>query len=110
MGHYERMVFKPSNSFINSVGIRLGAGYSIIWTADGGMNYSFNVFTFTGCKTNHLEIGAGVLYAPWTSTKEYEIFPSFNLSYRHHKPGGPLILRTGIGWPEAAHISVGYYF
>ena len=110
MGHYERAFIHHTNSFVNSVGIRLGTGYSTVWTEDGGINYSTNVFTILGRGINHLEIGAGLLLAPWTATREHNLFPSFNLDYRYHKPSGSLILRTGIGWPEAVHLSIGYCF
>jgi len=110
MGHYERAIIHHPNTFGNSIGIRLGAGYSTVWTDGGGINYSTNVFTILGREINHLEIGAGLLLAPWTLTKKYNLFPSFNLDYRYHKPSGSLILRTGIGWPEAVHLSIGYCF
>ena len=110
MGHYERIIIQHSNSFVNSLGIRLGTGYSTVWTEGGGMNYSTNAFTILGRKIHHIEIGAGLLLAPWTSTEEYQLFPSFNLDYRYYKPSGSFILRTGIGWPEAVHLSLGFCF
>lgn len=110
IGNYEGVIFQPSNSIFSAVGIRIAAGYSIIWTSEGGMNYATNIFTLIGRKTNQLEIAAGVLLAPWTSNNEHELFPSFNLSYRFHKPGRPFIFRTGVGWPEAVHFSFGFDF
>jgi hypothetical protein len=110
MANYERQIFQPPKSFISSVGLKISAAYSFIWTSESGTNYSSNFFALIGRNTNHLELGAGILFAPWTSNNKYEIFPCFNLSYRYHKSNKPITFRVGLGWPEAAHLSIGFSF
>ena len=110
MASYERSILQPPKSFISSIGLKISAAYSFVWTAESGMNYSSNFFALLGRNSNLLELGAGILYAPWTSNENYELFPCFNLSYRYHNSHKPFIFRAGLGWPEAAHLSIGFSF
>jgi hypothetical protein len=133
MGQYERVIIHNSTSFLNSVGIRLGIGSLKEWYGGSALNGSTDLYTSFGKKTNHLEIGAGVIYTPVASVRDFDlkpnpILPSFTLSYRYQRPlakrishFGSLgwtsidldtfVLRAGVGWPfEWLHLSLGYCF
>jgi len=105
LGSYERAIINPKKSIFSTMGIRISAGYAKVWSSSKGGNFASDIYTLIGRRNNYLDIGIGLLLAPWTSSNKYELFPSFNLSYRHQKADKPYVFRAGIGWPEAPSAS-----
>ena len=107
-GNYERMIFYPIDSKIQSVGFRLGAGPGVSVFVSY-MQYISALTVLTGKGNNHFEFGAG---ADFIKEKYYDwqIVPIVNLGYRFQKPGGDYVFRTGTGFPELLYLSLGFCF
>jgi hypothetical protein len=118
-GQYERVIIKRSTFLFNAVGINLGMGFIREWEQykNGvGTTGSANIFTYFGKKAAHLDISAGLVYTFPESVREFgserpeSLYPSFTLSFRYQQPLGAFFLRSGIGFPDMIHLSLGYCF
>ena len=109
LGNYERALYQPSEKFLASIGVRVGVGRWVVW-GDIGNHYIATFQVFSGKAKSHLEIGIGAVAnaVPIHSTRILR--PAGNLGYRFQKPGGVLLLRIGIGFPEALYLSLGLCF
>jgi hypothetical protein len=107
--NYERMILNYSEKRNYSLWVRGGAGYWV-WWEDSGLDYLATLGILTGRNKSHFEGSLGVVYASWFDSGSRTFLPSGTLGYRYQKPGVPLILRVGGGWPEAAYVGVGYCF
>jgi hypothetical protein len=112
--NYERMLFRIPGSFFQSFWLRAGAGPWVAW-GNKGSNYVSTLSVLMGRQGAHLEIGSGVVFTYNSYIDEFH--PIVNdrhlagfFGFRHQKPGGNFILRTGIGWPEGIYLSLGYCF
>lgn len=106
--------------------IKIGTGFNQAIFAANSQHILAGVTYLTGRKRkNHLEINTGGIFMfdhqDYKSDQNYKIegqgiidYLHLNLAaylgYRYQKPGGHLIFRYGIGYPEITAISFGYAF
>lgn len=110
MGNYEIMFTQRPSSFFKTSGVRVGGGLMAFWESSGW--FAMATYTsLTGKGNNHLEVGLGAMYAEYTDEEaESFVLPAGNVGYRFQKPRGRFIFRTGVGFPEAIYISLGFSF
>jgi hypothetical protein len=109
MGNYERALYQPYDKFLTSIGVRIGVGRWVVW-GDIGNHYIATLQVLSGKAKSHLEIGAGAVAGAVNVHAIRKIRPAGNLGYRFQKPGGVVLLRAGIGFPEALYLSLGLCF
>jgi hypothetical protein len=114
LGNYERMIIMFPDSFFQSFWLRVGAGPWVWWT-DKGINYVSTLSVLMGRRSAHLEVGSGVLFSYNSTEKRFnplinDRHLAGNLGFRFQKPGGKLVLRAGLGWPEFMYLSLGVCF
>lgn len=107
-GNFEWVIFHPYKSIFSAVGIRISGGCSFVWYWSRDAICYASIYTLIGRKNNYLDIGTGLFLGG--PSRDDELFPSFNLNYRHRMTRKPFIIRLGIGWPEVAHLSFGVCF
>lgn len=107
---YERIVINPDNSLNASLWFKLdvGAVYS-------GKLFSYYGAGFTlltsGKENNHVEFNGGLSYFDEiVSNNDDTALPNFAVGYRYQRPGGELVFRTGLGFPDGLYASFGYAF
>ena len=132
--YYERMLKQNMwNRGISSFA-KVGIGTAAHW--EGHSEYFLGQYgMLTGREKNHFEASIGFVYfyrgdmysgSRTTSTTininedgTYNIIEektsvsalsllSGSIGYRYQKPKGHLVFRTGIGWPEAVYVSLGF--
>lgn len=125
-GNYERMIAEPAKGFITSYWVRVGYGGWYNWE-DSGPLFVIGLSGLTGVKKSHAEFNIGFTTSydpdsydigvsnanysgePKPSKSEYrQNLPAASLGYRFQKPNGHFIFRTGIGYPEALYVSLGF--
>lgn len=109
MANYERMILNYSEKRNYSLWFRGGAGFWE-WWEETGVNGMASLCMVTGRKKSHFEGSLGVVYSSWFASGSKTFLPAGTLGYRYQKPEGHLMFRTGVGWPEAAYVGVGYCF
>ncbi len=107
-GSIEQDIKYAPEKYFNTMSIRIGGGY---WSSWG--NEAYNIFgtlnMLSGKDKNHFELGFGIAYSPGYD-ETYGFLPAANVGYRYQKPDGWLLLRAGVGVPEALYVSVGVRF
>mgnify|MGYP006285113131 FL=1 len=100
---------------------------STIWFSVGtGVHLVFYPFyttgslkLLTGKKNNHFELDVGgtalFMFSYYEDEDEPDLWqtlylPHINFGYRYQKPGGKIVLRTGLGFPEFAYLGIGLAF
>jgi len=109
IGNYEIMLVERPDKVFKTRGLRVGFGAWELWE-DFGWTSLVSYTCFTGAGNRHLELGIGATYMEFLSTNGFFVFPATNIGYRYQKPGGRLIFRTGLGFPEILYASLGYRF
>lgn len=125
---YERMIIAKNNRFCNSLWLKAGAGLYSSW-GYGGPCFSLRGTYLSGLRNSHFEASLGILaiydkvghpinvsnaryFGEPVPTKLDDTWfvPSGSIGYRHQKPNGHFIFRTGAGFPETAYLSLGFCF
>jgi len=108
--NYERQIIHSVKYALSSINIRLGFGLYGDLTGSENMFLLSSSFIF-GQGSGHFETGLGAAYlfdiVRMNYDKKTDIIPSINAGYRFQKKTGQFVFRTGIGWPECIHISLG---
>jgi hypothetical protein len=128
-GNFEVKIASNSRVIAHYIGGKASVGYweSMIAT---GQQIGLGITTLSGKKANHLEVYAGITSI--FDTDQYRrhldypdnfpnqqpvyfknyvfIWPSISLGYRYQKPQKPFLFRTGLGYPDAVYVSLGYSF
>lgn len=126
--NYERYLATSGRNDNLNFYARGAIGVWALW-ADSGPSYLLGLNSIWSRYNNHLEamVGAvamfdrsgyriGVSNAKYASPGYteptrlgYTLFtPAAGVGYRFQRPGGSFIFRTGVGWPEALYLSVGF--
>jgi hypothetical protein len=132
--HYEHLLLGPSNFHtrrydIKTIWINAGFGEWSLPEDDRSILLMAGISCLTGLYNHHFEIDLGILSFYRKSAYEgaltgsnlfneikpsksdyRELYPSVTLGYRFQKPEGPLIFRTGIGFPDVLSVSLGISF
>ena len=105
---YERLfqgkVFGSRNSTI----VDFGVGGASHWEGVSPFIISrFGILTGSGRRHFEAKVGACFFFA---GDMQNMLLPSGSIGYRKQKPGGHFIFRTGIGFPDALYVSLGFSF
>jgi hypothetical protein len=107
-GNVEQEIKYNPDKFFNTMSLRIGGGY---WSSWG--NEAYNIFGtlnwLSGIDKHHMEMGVGIAYSPGYDDS-FGFLPAAQIGYRYQKPEGLLLLRAGIGVPEAMYLSLGICF
>lgn len=104
-GFYERTLSYNGNLRTFA---KVGVGGYALWGI-GGIYGMGHLGLLTGPNNNHLELSAG--YNRFFTGDLQGDYPlSGTLGYRFQKPEGLLIFRTGISFPEAVYLGLGFSF
>ncbi len=128
-GNFEVKLSSKPRTMAHYIGLKTSVGYweSMLST---GQQVGLGLATLSGKKANHLEVYAGITSI--LDTEQYQrhldypdnfpnqqpvyfknyvyFWPAFSLGYRYQKPQKPIIFRTGLGYPDAVYVSLGYSF
>lgn len=104
--YYEK---KVTQNTMASTFIKTGIGGYALW-GEGGYYALAQYGILAGSKNNHLELAAGINYFINGDLKGQKYPFSGTLGYRFHKPDGNFIFRTGVSWPEAVYVGLGFSF
>jgi hypothetical protein len=109
--NYERQLIHLINYAVSSINIRLGYGvYGDLAGSEKMFLLSSN-FIF-GQGSNHFETDLGAAYlfkiVRMNSENGNGVIPLINAGYRFQKRNGHFVFRTGIGWPDCIHLSLGF--
>jgi hypothetical protein len=111
------------------IGLKSSGGQWESMTATG-QQFGLGFAILSGKKTHHLEwyIGTTAIFDTEVYHRHQDnpdnfpnqqpvyfknyiyIWPATSLAYRYQKPKKPFLLRTGIGYPDAVFLSLGYSF
>lgn len=104
--NYERILTQHFDKFITATFAKVGYGAYTGWGGDG--QYLFLQYgILTGKKAHHFETSVGPNF---TVGGDSTLPVAFGFGYRHHKPGKPFMIRTGIGFPETIYFGMGLSF
>ncbi|GAA5038049.1 hypothetical protein GCM10011506_35430 [Marivirga lumbricoides] len=125
---YERRLLKTNSAFINSLWAKVGGGYWVEFSS-GGPHAMAGITALSGTGNHHIEASVGFVslynYADYKKDlQSYEIVgnvkpsrgdylnhhPAGGLGYRYQNPETGFIVRTGISFPEAIYVGVGFCF
>ncbi len=131
--NYERRIAGNNDArFFTSYWAKASYGRWVEPFGSKGRYSSLGLSALTGSKNNHIELGIGLTSffdldkynygvsdaltvnggtGIIPSKSEYRfITPSGGIGYRFQKPNGRFIFRSGLGFPEAVYVSVGFCF
>ena len=113
-GNFERIIAEFPKSFFQAFQVKIGGGPWVAWLAEG-INFFSVASVLMGRSGSHLETGMGVLFTYRTDRKRWDPIVNDkhiagNIGYRFQRPGGKLVLRGGLGWPEGYYLSLGICF
>jgi len=107
MGYYEhKFNERTKKSHLLNFG-RIGFGSYALY-GEGGKFVLAEFGLFTGAKKAHFETAFGLNY--YINGDFQGVIPAVSIGFRHQKPGGKFIFRTGLGLPEAVYIGIGFGF
>ncbi len=120
---YERMIIGNPKGFFTSYWARIGYGGYYNWNRKGRL-FTLGLTALTGTGKNHFEIGGGITSCfdrqgylidrrgnESVKRSPYRnICPSGAIGYRFQNSKGGSFFRTGVAYPEAFYISLGYPF
>ncbi|SFT74005.1 hypothetical protein SAMN05216474_2066 [Lishizhenia tianjinensis] len=87
---------------------KVGVGGYALWGI-GGVYGMGHLGLLTGANNNHLELSAG--YNRFFTGDLQGDYPlSGTMGYRFQKPDGLFIFRTGVSFPEAVYLGLGFSF
>jgi len=125
----ERNIYASDDIFFTSFWLKGSIGRDY-YTMDEGLHRTYQLaFTnISGTGKNHFELSLGGSYCFDKSNYEYFIklhdkepekyripeksdhehyYFAFALGYRYQKPGGVIMFRTGVGYPETLYVGIG---
>jgi hypothetical protein len=109
--NYERQLFHPVKDPISSINLRIGYGVSGDLAGSEKLCLLSSNFIF-GSGSSHFETDIGAAYRFNIVRDNYDkkvgITPIIDLGYRFQKKNGQFVFRTGIGWPDCIHVSLGF--
>jgi len=129
-GSYERMIFEPKKKGLSSVWLRSALSVSKFDSYSDGIDFTdiiVGISGLTGLNNRHFEWSVGLLvgydfsyyknelenfstYRIINKSDYFVVLPAIALGYRFQPPGGKIIYRTGIAFPELAYFSLGVCF
>jgi hypothetical protein len=127
-GAYERRILKTGNALLNSLWAKVGGGYWL-QVSSGGPHILAGVTALSGTGKNHLEVSLGFVslynYSDYKKDlASYQIlgnvepsksdfvdnYVAGGIGYRFQNPENGFIFRTGVSFPEAIYIGLGFSF
>ena len=109
--NYERQIIHPVKDPLSSINLRIGYGISADMSGSEKLCLLSSNFIF-GSGSSHFETDIGAAYrfniVRDNYDKECGITPIIDLGYRFQKKNGHFVFRTGIGWPDFIHVSLGF--
>lgn len=105
---YERILSQPKENREIATFIRAGYGAYPNWSFV--QEYMvLEVGFFLGSEASHIEFAVGGMKIVNNSIlMQYQ--PAASMGYRFQRPGGRIMFRSGIGYPEAIYVGVGFCF
>jgi hypothetical protein len=89
---------------------KIGVGGYDTFEGDRGQYILAQYGLLTGAKKrHHLEVGAGPAYFI-VENEDGEVLFNATVGWRIQKPGGNFIFRTGLSFPEALYLGLGFSF
>ena len=107
---YERNLLFRENAFLQSLWLKGRTTYMEDFDDDVNVYTDISTVFLLGKKKASFELGLGMGLIYFPGNSQFLPAPSFSAGYRYHKPGGGLILRTGLGYPDALYLSIGAAF
>jgi hypothetical protein len=108
---YERIIKEKIKEKNINVFVRGGYGMTAATEKDGtGRFVLLESGVVTGESKSHFEGALGINVFRHDFSETISIYPAGSVGYRYQKPDGGFIFRTGIGYPEAVFIGIGFSF